>query len=616
MSRWVCSSIRVAGFLLFSISMVAAQTATGKASAPRVSLPVDWSSHRLMYHHAPDATLKPEDQMNPRSVYSWLRSRPSKPSATSSAAGNPAAAPKPVKIDWSFPLGAGTVPKGMYPAKWTFNINAAADCTNDYAVFGLNVAGSATQPNVVRFNNLYSGPGGICNPVNPSVLSAYTINTLDQSGTQPLNGQVLTSPILAQDGSAVAFIEIVTGNTLTCPGLGANGPCSIFHVLKWGTVGNSGSFNILTNTYSAVVPGASDDAVLTSIVYNGVTTRSSPWVDYDSGDHAYWADDSGRLYRTTCTFKCTGGQPPALDAGWPVTVFAGVKLSAPIHDFTSNKVFVGGSNGRLFSVDLATCPGGGCVIGNILVGTGVGAFGGIVDSPLMDQTFGTIFAYAGNNGGNRGTMFETNATFTVPNRRVNMGTLASFDIYAGALDAAYFNNAIGNPAVVGNVFACGPDAALGTSRLYWSKFAKGAGNLSLANPPRLGAVSSVALPGNANLGCSPFTEIKAGPTDRLFLSQSSLPAAQCGAASVAGDGCAMLYNITNPPVTVGAAPAATAVETGGTSAIIVDNVQTGVGQAASVYFAIQTATTAQCAAAFGIAGPQFCAVKLRQPALN
>ena len=70
-----------------------------------------------------------------------------------------------LKIDWSVPLGAGIVAPYMFPAKYSFDINETPNCTNDYVVFGLNVAGATGgQANVIGLKNLYSGaaPAGLC----------------------------------------------------------------------------------------------------------------------------------------------------------------------------------------------------------------------------------------------------------------------------------------------------------------------------------------------------------------------------------------------------------------------------------------------------------------------
>jgi hypothetical protein len=56
-----------------------------------------------------------------------------------------------LQIDWSVPLGTGIVAPNMFPAKFSFDINAAPSCTADYVVFGLNVAGAAGQASLLGF---------------------------------------------------------------------------------------------------------------------------------------------------------------------------------------------------------------------------------------------------------------------------------------------------------------------------------------------------------------------------------------------------------------------------------------------------------------------------------
>ena len=93
--------------------------------------------------------------------------------------------------DWSVSLdGTQALPafppsvgNNQFPAKFTFDINAPPDCTNDFVVYNTNTN------MLVAFNNLYSGtdpgtglPNGICKDGDgnllaaPTVLFAYTIN--------------------------------------------------------------------------------------------------------------------------------------------------------------------------------------------------------------------------------------------------------------------------------------------------------------------------------------------------------------------------------------------------------------------------------------------------------
>lgn len=587
-----------------------------------VGLPIDWSSRHVM--HGAGVSSKMAFQ-EPRATYNWLL-RHQEPRGRARAAGDGSTGSRKknsIAVDWNFPLGNGAVAAGMFPAKYSFNAGSGAltlaNCTSDFLVYLLNVAGSSSQPNIVRFNNIYAGTGGLCGAL-PSVITAHTVNTLDNGGTNPLNGVLQTSPVLSIDGTKVAFIETVTGNTRTCPGLGSNSTCSIFHVLTWGTTGTNGSWDNTNRVYSAVAPGATNNASLTTLSYSSSTnTFSSPWVDYrpgPTGDHAYFGDDNGRLYRTSCVFYCSIA--PQIESGWPITVAgAGVKLSPPVHDAVSNKVFVGGSDGNLYLVDLALCPGVNCSIaGGGLKSVTVGSanqFGGVVDAAIVDATFQTVFAFAGDNGAGAGVMLQTNTSFTMTPIRFNMGSSAAFNIYAGALDDAYYQNILGGATVGGNIFACGSLGGSSQPDLYWVTFTKNAGNLSLANPPLMnGANSRANIPGNPGIGCTPLTAFKNGATDRLFFSQSSLPANKCVSGQPAG-GCMMMYDITTPSSTIGNSPNATAVENLGTSGIIVDNASPS-AQASSVYFSNQG--TATCTTGVGVTTPSYCAIKLTQSALQ
>lgn len=53
------------------------------------------------------------------------------------------------KRDWSVSLGSGGVAQGMYPAKYSFDVDAEPSCTADYAAFPINVSTGATRAHVV-----------------------------------------------------------------------------------------------------------------------------------------------------------------------------------------------------------------------------------------------------------------------------------------------------------------------------------------------------------------------------------------------------------------------------------------------------------------------------------
>jgi len=197
-------------------------------------------------------------------------------------------------IDWSVSLGTGNVAPNMYPAKFIFNLNSNPDCANDYAVFGLNVAGvTGGQANLVGINQLYSGtaPTGLCG-TTPHVNWAY-------NGTAAAGGRVLTSPQISPNGDKIAYVESTAG-------------ASIFHVLTW----KAGEGTSATAAASPTAMGTctASTSCLVSVAYSvgSTTTLASPWVDYAS-DKAYVASDNGNIYRLSCAFTCALNTAPTVD---------------------------------------------------------------------------------------------------------------------------------------------------------------------------------------------------------------------------------------------------------------------------------------------------------------
>ena len=118
------------------------------------------------------------------------------------AANNPAG-----HRDWNVNFVRGRVGANMYPAKYSFDPGAPPDCTNDYVVFGLNIAGTTNkQANLIAFNNLYSGVGGICG-LAPTVLFAYNVTT--QSGGK---GQSFARNFSGRNQDCVCGIGCGTGD--------------------------------------------------------------------------------------------------------------------------------------------------------------------------------------------------------------------------------------------------------------------------------------------------------------------------------------------------------------------------------------------------------------------
>src|ERR1700704_4372071 len=80
-------------------------------------------------------------------------------------------------------LAGGTVGAGMFPAKFTFDVNAAPSCANDYVAFNTSLAGvsptaAATQTGTWTATVATSGTVTIASPEATLVLTASTtVNT-------------------------------------------------------------------------------------------------------------------------------------------------------------------------------------------------------------------------------------------------------------------------------------------------------------------------------------------------------------------------------------------------------------------------------------------------------
>lgn len=168
--------------------------------------------------------------------------------------------------DWSISPGGGSVAPSMYPAKFGFSISStvtAANCTSDFAVFPIDVAGGGGQPNIVGLDNLYSGTvpsNGICNRTatgSDTGVAATVLWSYNVTGTGG-GGIVATSPTLSLDGTKVAFVE--TG-----------GGAARFHVLAWKSgdgvdAGNLQSVTLgppkqLTGSFATAAPVAGSGTV-------------------------------------------------------------------------------------------------------------------------------------------------------------------------------------------------------------------------------------------------------------------------------------------------------------------------------------------------------------------
>ena len=593
------------GFGVLALSMFAAAALAqdeAVANAPtnaggiRLGVVQDWSNRHMRFTNGGTPETIAASQHDPRSLNNWLLRNagllglgrtPQEPLPEAGSADSrfgrrdPLLAPVKVpktknrhsKIDWAMSLRpTGGMPLAEAPAKYTFDINAAPSCANDYVVYTITlndqlVAGAGKQANLIAYNNLYSGSGtSLCNRTTPTVLWSYAVGT----------GGSDLSPVISLDGKKVAFIEAANR--------------AIYHVVTWATGAGQGT----DATTGTVVPSGTSSA--TSLDYTNITTagctasgntdaNGSPYVDYDN-DVVYLVANNGILYHVKGAFKGT----PTLD--YCITVTAGAQLTSPVYDSVSNKVYV--SDGR--SV-FAYTPGATSftAAGSIQISATNRA---IILSPMVDSTNGVMYVFSNNN------LSSTNAIVSqIPltmashvDAAIGAKNTSSF-IWVGDFDNAYFNAPSG-----GSLYACGNQTNSGSKPALYTLTFTAAGLMNTT--PAMSNDITLNGAANSNGICSPLTGFYDGTNDRLFAGVGAFGA-------TTGANLMTMFNV-NARITLNTtAPAATATnELGGASGITIDNTSSS-PQAASIYFGtLATGAAAPCGANL------YCAVKLTQSGLQ
>jgi hypothetical protein len=460
----------------------------------------DWTTRHVLYPHVGTLGALRGVQNDPRAQFQWREIEEQERSVGEFRGRRPWPLPRPprprqlpsgIHRDWSINLGtAGTAP-AMYPAKFTFDITATPSCANDFVVFPVNAAGSATQPNLVAFNQLYSGTAGangICNRTPVAGTDTGVAATVSWSyNIQGIAGgaAVPTSPVLSLDGKKVAFVESKAGSA------------AHFHVLAWkstdGQVANLQNALVpkQITTFSANAPAAASGAATDLTLGTGSDTLSSPFIDYGR-DLAYVGSDNGVVYRIKnvfCTISaaCSGATPPApsLDATWGTAgavtiggtcVTTSSQLTGPVFESGTQNVYVGCADGKLYKISRTG------TIASLAVGDGVGAkaFGAIVDAPVVDGVNGFVYVTSGSaSSGANGVLVQTKLDLSAP-VTVPVGAGNQCNIHAPSVSNAYFTNPAAAASIIfvggvtGTVGPCTASGATGGSAvLYGATFAAG-----------------------------------------------------------------------------------------------------------------------------------------------
>jgi hypothetical protein len=134
-----------------------------------------------------------------------------------------------MKEDWAISLGAGGVAQGMWPAKYSFNVNAPPSCTADFVVFPVNASTGNTRANVVgTFTGAPTSGQTASVTITPTggtavtltLIASNTTNTgldFQVSGTTATNATNLAAAINRNLSSTASdrIVAVASGNMVT-----------------------------------------------------------------------------------------------------------------------------------------------------------------------------------------------------------------------------------------------------------------------------------------------------------------------------------------------------------------------------------------------------------------
>lgn len=476
---------------------------------------------------------------------------------------------------------SGTVTVRSLTAGTASNSVTLTDGLNRFSWAGSTLtggSGTAGQPTIVAFNQLYSSCG--TTPTQPVPATFWAYNT----GTGAIAD---LSPVLSLDGTQVAFIQR-TSNIASLV------------LLKWssaapGTVG--------VPTVPASVTAANyrtcTAPCMTTLAFSGNTndTNSSPFYDY-AGDDLYVGDDSGNLHKFANVFLGTPAE--VTGGGFPVVVNAGIVLSSPVLSVSDTDVktlFMGSAinatgtaGGQIHAVDAAT--------GTVTSSGQLGAYKiaannaiptGVREAPIVDSAAQRVYAFVDSSIAST-CGAECKSVFQLPiplvaggsgtQANVGRGQISFRVMYGGTFDDAYYNSA--DPTLpTGSLYVCGSisDNSSSMRPTIW----KIPITSNLMGTPVVGPTLTTATADN----CSPITEVKNGIHDYLFVGVGQ-PTTTTGTKSAcnAGNGTCTVYMLDLNGIGTwgtGVVPNSSLTAPGGTSGIVVDNVSTTAG-ASQVYY--------------------------------
>ncbi len=524
-----------------------------------VSVVEDWSSRRVIFSEQVPPELRGQMMAEPRFWQQLYRRHAMRPPAAEQqepeggddgrdrehGPGDPHQRHKRPRSsrDWSVSLGGGSGGRISGPAKFVFDVTAPPSCTTDFVVTGIAADGSATQANIIGFNNLYTNPSGTgsCAGTGPSVIFAYNVGA----------GQVPSLVAISLKGDKIAFSE---NNTLA--------GTSNFHILTFKTGAGNG-----TSAITPAVPGTGNTAVDFKIPLTGGAT-TGPFVDY-AHDVAYVTTNGTNSIVHKISGVFLGTPAEVTTGGWPAMIPGNPGVSTPVYDGVSQHVFVTDGGGFVDYIDDSVSPA-------VVHASGFAfASGGITAAPVVvDSTRQKVYAFAGNPGGTHAVVGQADTSLSAASQViVSVGAPSNNTVLEGDFNNAYYSGGASTASflyVVGNDSSNTQRAALFNVG-FNSSFKM---NATTANGPL-----NLSVGNTTGVIASPLTEFFNSRLNRDFLFSGISAACQ----TQGGSGCIRSLDITSGFPAAGAVNNVILNAAGGTGTITVDN-NSGNAEASSVYF--------------------------------
>jgi len=283
---------RCTGLLLVAFGLAVSFTASLFAQGfgrPDGSIPVpmDWSSAHVLFTagFTPEQAAKMWNE--PRAYAEWLvhgnapagsgliRKRWRVPGRRPARRRWPRA---DMRRDWAVSLGAGGMAQGMFPAKYSFDVNATPSCTSDFVVFPVNASTGNTRASVVgTFTGEPTSGQTTSVTVTPTVGTAVSLTLTASSTTNTgLDFELSTTTATNATNLAAAINRNLSSTALDRVVAVASGATVTVYALTPGSRVTLSDAETLTNfswgTVAAGTNGSQANIVAFNHLYSGSGT--------------------------------------------------------------------------------------------------------------------------------------------------------------------------------------------------------------------------------------------------------------------------------------------------------------------------------------------------------